>query len=339
MYTININGFDFKSGDSVTCEIDGVDISDAKIFINGGDIYICHSNRNREGNSSPDKLGYPFSWVFRILDDGTLTDNVKKLSLSILSSLKKRHVTFSNDLDNFIYSYNCDIMKYVQYEIGLFPEYTEYHISDKLGFIKMSNDNRSMEIKIGRMLKQIPSKLDSTTGVKIKLTDSYIESMVNSYISFQNMCKTEIEYLVGRDILMGYTRDNQVAGDSTLNSSCMNDKHDFLQLYTNNPNKVKLAIIKSGGKIAARALVWETEDGKRYDRVYYRFDWQEKLMKSKLESVGITSIKMEDVAIVKLDVSDFEHYPYLDSLYIFDKKCGRLIYINDSVKHLRSANG
>ena len=50
------------------------------------------------------------------------------------------------------------------------------------------------------------------------------------------------EILTGKDILKGYTKANYASGWGTLHNSCMADKHDFLGIYTENPDKISLLI-------------------------------------------------------------------------------------------------
>ncbi len=57
--------FQGKHGDRVTVTIGGEDITDAKISISkGGDIYVCHNDKNFNGAGAEDKLGYEYSWGF-----------------------------------------------------------------------------------------------------------------------------------------------------------------------------------------------------------------------------------------------------------------------------------
>lgn len=51
----------YKHGQKVKCEIEGVKVNDARISIDrDGDIYICQNERN--GAGAEDKLGYKYSW-------------------------------------------------------------------------------------------------------------------------------------------------------------------------------------------------------------------------------------------------------------------------------------
>lgn len=51
----------FKHGDYVTCTIDGINITDARISIdNAGNPFICQDIK--DGYDADDKLGYKYSW-------------------------------------------------------------------------------------------------------------------------------------------------------------------------------------------------------------------------------------------------------------------------------------
>jgi hypothetical protein len=67
--TLNINGVSFQTGDRITCNIHGYTITDAKIFINCAsgnsvDCFLCQNEVN--GNTSPDLLGYEYSYEIYI---------------------------------------------------------------------------------------------------------------------------------------------------------------------------------------------------------------------------------------------------------------------------------
>ena len=44
--------------------------------------YICHDLPDFDGSTSPDKLGYKYSWVFSMAPDGNFTDSVQILIYS-----------------------------------------------------------------------------------------------------------------------------------------------------------------------------------------------------------------------------------------------------------------
>ena len=89
-------------------------------------------------------------------------------------------------------------------------------------------------------------------------------------------------------------------------------------------------------------------DGKKYsDRVYFRHDWLENLMKEKLRKGGISPISEETIKSVQLEKWEFEYYPYADNFYFLDRTNGTLVSIQtDGViqdyrrfSQLRNTNG
>ena len=59
---ITINGFKLHHGMRVSCTIDGGQVDDAEISLDGDDApYICQNDH--DGNMAKDKLGYDYSWT------------------------------------------------------------------------------------------------------------------------------------------------------------------------------------------------------------------------------------------------------------------------------------
>jgi len=61
----------FNHGDKITCYIAGIKITDAKISIKYGEVFICQNIKN--GHQPNDKLGYKLAWEY----DKSVT-NLKK---------------------------------------------------------------------------------------------------------------------------------------------------------------------------------------------------------------------------------------------------------------------
>ena len=96
-----INGVKYKTGDSISCVIDELVISDSKIFVdeeyNSHEyktttfrFFICQNKL--EGAPAPDLLGYKGSWVmyYYIEEDGNYFRDViklKNLSSNIFDSV------------------------------------------------------------------------------------------------------------------------------------------------------------------------------------------------------------------------------------------------------------
>ena len=352
--SVTINGATINHGDAITCKIKDIKIDDARIYIrynpsdNNYRMWICHNEKEADGDASPDRFGYRYSWVFTFYPDSHMSDDVSDIFPSLTGVSFKNDVSVEKDLINFLQINNyVDMLKFFEIKCGIFDDFSTYTISSKEGFINLKNDKKSVEIKISRFIKQVSLKIEDITKnekcpFKFDIKDKTIEDLYNRFVSFQKGDKTSIEFLTGEDILDGYDSKNYVGGDSVINKSCMVDKFDYLNIYTKNPNQVSLAVVKSpDGKILARTMVWKTTDGSRhFDRIYYRYDWLEPLVREKLNILGITSIGDESFKVVKLENWKFEAYPYLDNFYYFDRERGQLLAMGQiSTRTLRQTDG
>lgn len=333
-------------GDRITCKIKNIEINDAVIhfepdygIINRA--WICHNLTDFDGDRSPRRHGYNYSWHFHVngLDTSDGVSNIKPL----LNFKFKDDVSISIDLLTFIKlnQLECFLPLFNGKLVDSFDEYNKYEISKNLGFIILKNDRKSIEIKLGRFIRQSAIKFNEIEPEReIKITDQLIEKLHNKFVTFQSNDNCLITFLSGEKILEGYNRKNYYGEDGgTLHKSCMTNKFNFLNLYTHNPNQIKLAVIYINDKVAARCFVWTTIDGKQYsDRVYYRFDWMEDLMKDGLRKMGIYPINEQGIKVVQLEKWEFEKYPYADHFYHLDKKSGLLVSISSS-NSLRNTDG
>lgn len=91
---------EFKTGDRVTCKIEGEEINDAKIYKDLDYCYICQNIKH--GVDAPDKLGYKSSWAFYPSNpkrDGIT--NLTKVSKSDLSFVCKEDSILEIDPDRY----------------------------------------------------------------------------------------------------------------------------------------------------------------------------------------------------------------------------------------------
>lgn len=369
-----LNKFTFKSGDAISCKIKGYLIKNARLHFSEmstpSDVkgWICHNESDCSGDTSPVKYGFRHSWAFHIiterLGNGTshqlLTDEVSDVLPLLPPSITIKNIFVDGELDNFLKLNQFeDIVNPLLYtKLGIFDEFDTYRMSDVDGCIILGSksSNKKIEIKISRFVKQMSTKMqeiltDSPTEgyscVSMDISDKTIENIYNTFVSYQKNDKCDIRFFKGDDILKGYDKENFILPDGgTLYKSCMVGHPQYLQLYTKNPNQVQLAAIymkcplTSESKIAARGLVWTTTDGKMYsDRVYYKFDWIEKIMVEKLRSMNIIPIQEQAIGVVQLENWEFEYYPYVDNFYSLDKSKGILIALGNGVRSLRNTNG
>jgi hypothetical protein len=103
-----------------------------------------------------------------------------------------------------------------------------------------------------------------------------VEIFSNQFKSWASLKEFEFSVVEGREIITWYHEnkyDNQVprGARSSLHASCMkyNKCSKYLQVYANNPDKVKMLILTKNGYLVGRALLWYiSEDTKVMDRIY-----------------------------------------------------------------------
>lgn len=198
-------------------------------------------------------------------------------------------------------------------------------------------------IKIGRLVRSI------LTASGISFIDRDIEEFTNQYkatFDFINDALNRFDVVTGDKISFWYDHNNYSEEEGTLGSSCMMYKpSDFFDIYTLNQSKVSLVILyDDDGKledgryksnhIKGRALLWNCDaDGEPIifmDRIYTINDSDVELFKQFAEKnkywyktsqnsehefmMSNGSENKRPTITVKLESSDFNQYPYLDSL-------------------------
>lgn len=340
-----IGKFFFNAGERVICTIKDVTVH-GKIYYSDYDnqYWICHDNPDFNGSRSPEMFGFNYSWTFYVDEYGIYSDEVGNIQ-PMVQGIEFKNVTISDSLSNFnkmMCSYNLSM--FFSVKCGIFGDYIRFCESNVEGNIIMETKPRGLfkakkvEIKLSRFIRQVSSKLHLLSDMYPNLSDKQIEEIHNKFVSFQKGTIVEVEFLSGDDIKEGYNHENYFGGNSTLHKSCMTDVFDALGIYTNNPEQVRLAVIKFEGKIACRTFVWNTIDGGVYhDRIYYAQDWMEPLMSDLLQKSGITFIGKESFKVVQLKEWKFKRNPYIDNFYNLDGKTGQLLYMGNSITTLRSA--
>jgi hypothetical protein len=201
-------------------------------------------------------------------------------------------------------------------------------------------------IRTGRGVKALLSKSD------FKFTDADIEQFVNKYKSAwdaMNDIFRKFELVSGDMIAHWYDYNNYDEQRGTMGSSCMKAvSSSYFNIYTNNPDKCSLLILKSddGQKIKGRALVWNLDSPKvtYVDRIYTNNDsdvelfkqyaygkgWYHKPNQSSSNDYGMIGkegSRKEGHLVVNLknrNEGDYDRYPYLDTLKYFNTSSGKL---------------
>jgi hypothetical protein len=146
-----------------------------------------------------------------------------------------------------------------------------------------------------------------------------------------------LEYNYCKDaILQGKKGDNSISTKGVLGKSCMKqeEKQELLDIYVKNPEVCSLIIkVDDDNKLVSRALLWNTDNGKYMDRIYYTYDSDKELLKKWFyENFDGYTADDKDIAIsVKLNRSiNYFCFPYVDTLnaYCFKTKT---LYNQDAV--------
>ena len=224
-------------------------------------------------------------------------------------------------------------------------------------------------IKIGRLVRAI------LTASKIPFTDSEIEQFTNQYKATYDFAKDalkQFDIVQGDKIAYWYDEENYVDGGGSLNNSCMASVgSDYFDIYTENPQVSLVILYGDGGsiesekytddRIKGRAILWDAKlDGqpvKFMDRIYTSQDADVELFKQFAEKNGWWFKKRQSMEPnedftdgnsskkgkikVNLDDTDFEYYPYCDTVCYIDTNTGIASnkWWSDSNKILRDTGG
>lgn len=224
-------------------------------------------------------------------------------------------------------------------------------------------------IRVGRLVRAV-----LTAGGE-KFTDQEVEEFVNMYKSaydIMNDAFLKFSVVKGNDIAYWYNLRRYESEESSLGNSCMAEvSSDYFDIYTENPEVCSLVILYSengqiengkwkSNKIRGRALLWKTDDGDTFmDRIYTNYDSDIDLFKQYAERNGwwckrnqnserqFTAIKGSEtkrnpVYVVSLKKSEFDYYPYVDTLSYINVDTGKISngYIDISADHeMNSTSG
>lgn len=343
---ITIRGVNFKSGDEVTVIYtqDGV-IEHGAIWFDEENTYsywFCSNSVSFKGDPSPNKLGYKYSWLFNTntnIESAIIYHKIK------VEKYKRYSEYIDTNLQLFIRREIPNLTFLFEIKNNLIENYDNLTKATENGIVTFHSSirNKKLDIKFGRLIRRISNAFAEIVASNPKntipytITDEVIEKIHNRIVSDNNN-SLSCEIVSGRDIIKGYTRSNYCEGRGTLHNSCMTDKHDFLKLYTDNPDKISLAIFNdSDNKICGRALIWNCDDGiTRFDRIYYTIDWQHNFIEKSLKDLNYQPVHNSRTATsVKLSKIDFTAYPYMDTLYGISFKKKQLFYDPHGNKKIR----
>jgi hypothetical protein len=197
--------------------------------------------------------------------------------------------------------------------------------SDKIDYFNITffkdkdfNKKKKQEFKIGKALKFIAPDIPS-------------HILGNIVAMLANVDTVFFKIFEGNELVEYYHNESLILQRSTLGSSCMNGKPEtFFDIYSKNSESVKMiALLDSDNLLVARSLLWNTDKGWIYDRVYYSHEKYLYKLKEWAEKNDYKRINHENIYTINLNQSNFENYPYLDN---FNYLCiNKKILSNDDI--------
>jgi hypothetical protein len=198
-------------------------------------------------------------------------------------------------------------------------------------------------VNIGKLARAI------LRSANVSFIDKDIEDFVNQYkatFDFLKDASNRFDVVKGSDIAHWYYHERYEDAGGTLNNSCMAEvDSDYFDIYAYNKQVSLVILYDDNGRLDAsgkytsdiikgRALLWDCKlDGTKIqfmDRIYTSYDSDVELFKQFAEKNGWwykTSQNSDPDAkltdgntskygnlICDLDQSDFEYYPYIDTL-------------------------
>jgi hypothetical protein len=203
-------------------------------------------------------------------------------------------------------------------------------------------------IRIGRLVRPL------LRSAGITVIDKEVEDFTNQWkatYDFMADGLKQFDIVKGDSIAYWYDKENYLRGGGTLNNSCMSGvESDYFDIYTSNRNVSLVILYDDSGqiqddkytstKIKGRAILWDAEiiqaishhgkDVKFMDRIYTTNDSDVELFKQYAKKEGwywktdqsmepdeeITNGQYRSSAEIRvyLNGSEFDHYPYLDTM-------------------------
>lgn len=156
-----------------------------------------------------------------------------------------------------------------------------------------------------------------------KYSDREVTAFAEAYASLITVSNPlyDFQIIEGDDIKDAYHENNYYQHSGTLGNSCMryNNCRNYFQIYTKYPEKVKMAVLKRSGKIAARCIMWNIEGKFMFDRIYYSNDETHNLLKNTLIGAGYETLYQSSGNYsLNIDLTGINQFPYVDTLANYD---------------------
>lgn len=154
-------------------------------------------------------------------------------------------------------------------------------------------------------------------------SDREITAFAEAYATLITVSNPLYDFSIieGDAIKDAYYYENYASQSGSLGNSCMRHRQcqQYFDIYTKFPDKVKMAVLKKGSKIAARSIMWKIDDKFMFDRIYFTNNETHNLLKNTLEAAGYSTIYCAGKFFsMDIDLSQVTRFPYLDTLYVYD---------------------
>ena len=183
------------------------------------------------------------------------------------------------------------------------------------------------EVRVGRAIRTI------LNAKGIQYTDQEVEIFVNKFrgtLSVMNDVFSRFEIVEGEQLVFWYHRKNYESQTGSLGTSCQAvGRADWLEIYSDNPDTVKLLILKSfdnPDKIIGRALLWYLEDGRiLMDRMYTNKESDRNVFKEYARNKNyIIREESNDVWIAQIKSGGYDAYPSVDTMNYWNPATGKI---------------
>lgn len=269
---------------------------------------------------------------------------------------------FENLFDfNSIVNNTINLNNYINWvkELKLSYNYFDIAKSDSLK-ISYLNNNRKVDddnkwnpekrvmFKASKFFKTLfPSEPDLAIS---KMNDAFINLRMLDSDCYE--CNNDFKYVYGNEIKHYYleknyySKDAQQSTQSSLWDSCMrySECQDYLDIYSKNPEVVKLGILTIDNKVIARALVWED---KYYDRIYALNNTINRQLESIFINSDLTNVSSKNLSgndttreiVIKLKNNNFDKYPYMDTFAYYSPEYNQLSNYEYTFSDYHTLNG
>lgn len=252
-----------------------------------------------------------------LIEKAVEVTDVLSNKLNTISKVSK----LASRLKDFLNSDNIpDDFKYQK--ISYVPNYNN-------ALILIDTNGKKTPIRISKLLKML----------KLNVSEYEIEDFI---LVLKDADISDLIVVDGEKIKYYYYKYNC---DSTF-YSCMSetDKTEYLDIYTNNPEKVKLLVLLNDNKkLIGRCLIWKLDSGQyAMDRIYLnnKKDISKFYRYADKHNILYT---VPSKSLVTLKKADYKYYPYLDKLDYYNPNTGILTNIDKKDDgdfiYLKSTNG